>query len=214
MNADTKTAAVLMASASLFLALAATFPRDLWGRLEARPAIALVDPVFTNVAPTRVSAADLKRTGGDMTDFECNTCHELNKPVNLKLDDKGQVILPKEHGELVMHHGRNDRNNNCFNCHNPLNREELLTKDGHKFRIEESTRLCASCHGPTYRDWELGVHGRMSGYWDRALGPFTRVDCASCHHPHSPIFAQRPPAPGPHPLHPVAGPAETQHSSH
>ncbi|MBI3849852.1 MAG: hypothetical protein HY298_06120 [Verrucomicrobia bacterium] len=212
MNADTKTAAVLIASAVLFLALAAAFQRDLWGRPAALPAIPLVDPAFTNPAPTRVSAAELKQTGGDTSGLECNTCHELNKPVTLKFDAKGQVILPKEHDDLVMHHGRNDRNNNCFNCHNPLNREELMTKDGHKLKIEESTRLCASCHGPTYRDWELGVHGRMSGYWDRALGPFTRLDCVSCHHPHAPIFASRPPAPGPHPLRPAAVPPNPQHS--
>lgn len=213
MNSDAKTSLVLIGLAVTFLGLSTAFHRDLWERPAPLPSIPLVDPAFTNPAPVRVSAAELKRTGGDTSELECNTCHELNKPANLKLDDQGNVLLPKEHADLVMHHGRNDRNNSCFNCHNPLNREELLTKDGHKLKIEESTRLCASCHGPTYRDWELGVHGRISGYWNRALGPFTRLDCVSCHHPHAPIFAPLPPAPGPHPLHPVVVHSVTQQAS-
>ena len=214
MSADAKMSFVLTSLAVVFLSLASAFRMELWGRLEPVVVVPLVDPAFTNPAPTRVSAAELKQAGGDISTLECNTCHELNKPANLKLDANGNVILPKEHDDLVMHHGRNDRNNTCFNCHNPLNREELMTKDGHKLKIEESTRLCASCHGPTYRDWEAGVHGRMSGYWNRALGPFTRLDCVSCHHPHSPIFEPRAPAPGPHPLHEASVQRATQPKSH
>ena len=60
--------------------------------------------------------------------------------------------------------------------------------------------MCGSCHGPTYRDWEAGVHGRTSGYWDRSLGPMDRKACVNCHNPHAPHFPGRPPAPGPHPL--------------
>jgi hypothetical protein len=70
-------------------------------------------------------------------------------------------------------------------------------------KIVESPALCGSCHGPTYRDWEAGVHGRTSGYWQRDLGSIDRKVCTSCHNPHSPAFPSRPPAPGPHPLHPA-----------
>ncbi len=80
----------------------------------------------------------------------------------------------------------------------------LQTRDGRKVSFSNSQLLCGSCHGPTYRDWEAGAHGRTSGYWDRSLGPIDRKICANCHNPHSPHFPGRKPAPGPHLLHPVA----------
>jgi hypothetical protein len=99
-----------------------------------------------------------------------------------------------------MHHGSHERNNNCFNCHNENNLEVFQTRDGRELTFANSTPLCGSCHGPTYRDWEAGVHGRASGYWDRALGAYDRKLCVNCHNPHSPRFPGRQPAPGPHPL--------------
>jgi mono/diheme cytochrome c family protein len=103
-----------------------------------------------------------------------------------------------------MRHGRNARNDNCFNCHDPEGLDTLKTRDGRKLAITDSTLLCANCHGPTYRDWEAGIHGRTSGHWDRQLGSITRQDCVSCHDPHAPAFPFLKPAPGPHPLHPAA----------
>ncbi|MBI2929277.1 MAG: hypothetical protein HYY24_26735 [Verrucomicrobia bacterium] len=203
MNDDTKTPVVLVALALVFLVLGVLFNRDLWGRVESLASIPLVDPAFTNPAPVRVSAAELKRTGGDTSGLECNACHETNKVLKLEFDAQENVILPKEHNDLVIRHGRHNRNSNCYNCHNPLNLEQLVTRDGRKLTLEESTRLCASCHGPTYRDWEVGVHGRTSGHWQRAAGAITRLDCVSCHHPHSPEFESLAPAPKPNPLHPV-----------
>ena len=68
-------------------------------------------------------------------------------------------------------------------------------------KFQDSPQLCGSCHGPTLEDWEAGAHGRISGYWNRSLGPITRQLCVNCHNPHSPAFQGRKPAPGPHPLH-------------
>jgi uncharacterized CHY-type Zn-finger protein len=99
-----------------------------------------------------------------------------------------------------MGHGRHGRNNNCFNCHNETNLVLLQPRDGRELKFADSTQLCGSCHGPTYRDWEAGAHGRISGYWDRSQGPIERKDCVNCHNPHSPRFPSRKPAPGPHPL--------------
>ena len=62
------------------------------------------------------------------------------------------------------------------------------------------TRLCAGCHGPTYRDWERGMHGRTDGYWDETLGEPHRLSCTECHDPHWPrIPAMEPVAPLPPP---------------
>jgi formate-dependent nitrite reductase cytochrome c552 subunit len=209
MNAATKTRRVLSVLSCSFLGLAAMFCLDLWGHPAKSPPIPLVDTNFISTATARQSAVDLARSGGDMSGFDCYVCHEKNKPLKLKLDAQGNVVVPKEHEDIVMAHGRHNRNNNCFNCHDETNLELLQTRDGRQLKIADSPALCGSCHGPTYRDWEAGVHGRTSGFWKRDLGPVERKVCASCHNPHSPPFPSRAPAPGPHPLHPpINSPAE------
>jgi len=204
MHDNQKAAAVLIGLSLLFLALRVAFQRDLWGRSQPQLDIPLVDPTFTNTATARQSTSQLKLTGGDTSGVECYTCHERTKVMQLHYDTNRNLVLPKEHQDLTIRHGRNNRNNTCFNCHSQTNLETLLTRDGRTLKIEQSTLLCANCHGPTYRDWEIGVHGRMSGFWDRSIGPVTRQDCVSCHDPHNPEFPSRKPAPGPHPLHPSA----------
>ena len=63
--------------------------------------------------------------------------------------------------------------------------------------IGESPRLCGSCHGPTYEDWEGGIHGKTVGYWDRSLGEAERYACVSCHDPHDPTIPPMKPTPPP-----------------
>lgn len=203
MNGDQKVRATLAGLTLLFLGLGVAFWRETWGNPRPLPSIPPVDPQFTNTAPVRVSAAELIRTGGDTSGLACNACHDEKKPVAVHLDAENNVILPEEHKDLVMRHGRNNRNDHCFNCHDSSNLELLLTRDGRKLKIDESTKLCASCHGPTYRDWEVGIHGRLRGHWDRQRGPVVRQDCVSCHDPHAPAFPSMKPAPGPRPLHPA-----------
>jgi hypothetical protein len=211
LNASARTSGVLTLLSLAFLGLSAAFYLDLWGLPPKSPPIPLVDTNFISTATARMSAADLVRSGGDTSGFDCYGCHEKNKPPKLKLDDEGNVIVPKEHDDIVMGHGRHKRNNNCFNCHDETNLELLQTRDGRHLKIVESPALCGSCHGPTYRDWEAGVHGRTSGFWKRDLGPIDRKVCTSCHNPHSPPFPSRQPAPGPHSLHPLAAaPAHTE----
>src|SRR5437867_3218254 len=154
-----RTSAVLMSLTALFTTLAAAFWLDLWGRPVLPAPIALAQEQFTNTAPVRLSAAELIRSGGDASSLDCYACDEKNKPVHLRLDTNSNVILPKEHEDLIMRHGRNNRNDYCFNCHDPENLDTLKTPEGKRYKWEESTKLCASCHGPTYRDWEAGIHG-------------------------------------------------------
>jgi hypothetical protein len=204
MNLQTKTSVTLTGLALAFLALAAVFLFDLRGTPATLYPIPLVGTNFLDTATVRRSYADLVRAGEDLSDFDCYACHEKGKPPTLRYDTNQNLIIPKEHPDIVMGHGSHNRNNNCFNCHNETNLELLQPRDGRELKFSDSTQLCGSCHGPTYRDWEAGVHGRTSGYWNRSLGPIQRKDCVNCHNPHSPRFPGRKPAPGPHPLHRVA----------
>ena len=203
-----RTGTVLVVLAIAFFALTLRFATG--GRPpSSKPApISLVNTQFLDTATFRKSYAQLKREKADLSDFDCYACHEKGKPPTLKFDAQHKIVVPKEHEDVVMGHGAHNRNNNCFNCHDEQNLELLQARDGRQIKFDESPALCGSCHGPTYRDWEAGAHGRIGGYWDRAAGPIQRQICVDCHNPHSPKIPQRKPAPGPHLLHPVAAVVE------
>jgi hypothetical protein len=200
---DSKNSAVLLLLAMVFLVLAVAFARHhtMAPRGESIP---LVDPSL--VAPTtfRTSYLQLIRAKADLSDFDCYACHEKGKPPVIKYDTNHNIIIPKEHEDVVMKHGTHNRNNVCFNCHDEQNLSLLQTRDGHEVKLEDSPRLCGSCHGPTYRDWEAGAHGRTGGNWNPQSAEFTRQICVDCHNPHSPKIPGRKPLPPPHLLHPVA----------
>jgi hypothetical protein len=212
MSQGERTSAVLLVLAVVFVALSLKFVSASGTRLPALQKIPLVDTQFLETATIRKSYAELIRTKADLSDFDCYACHEKGKPPPLRFDAQHNLIIPQEHSDIVMKHGTHNRNNNCFNCHDEQNLELLQARDGRQIKLAESPPLCGSCHGPTYRDWEGGAHGRTGGYWDRSLGPMKRQICVDCHNPHSPKIPPRRPAPGPHLLHPVAEvAAETSH---
>lgn len=202
-----RTTLVLGAMTALFSALAALMLADLWGRPPVRSSIEPVDRTFLETTPWRSSYADLVRAKEDLSNFDCYACHEKDKPPVLQLDANNILIIPEEHQDIVMAHGSHNRNNLCYNCHNEANLVTLHIRDGKDLSFSESAHLCGSCHGPTYRDWEAGAHGRTSGHWDRKLGPIERLSCTNCHDPHSPRIPTRVPAPGPHGLHDSPAPA-------
>lgn len=198
-----KTSAVLLGLVLLFLALAGLFLLDSWGHPKPLYPIALVDPHLLAPTTIRKSYAALLRDKEDVSDFDCYACHEQDKPINLKFDTNQNPIIPTEHSSIVMAHGRHNRNNNCFNCHNEQNLQLLQTRDGREVKLVDSPALCGSCHGPTYRDWEAGAHGRTGGYWNTASGPLVRQLCVDCHNPHHPKIPPRQPFPAPNPLRQV-----------
>jgi formate-dependent nitrite reductase cytochrome c552 subunit len=198
-----RTALVLWGLVVAFGALAVVFALNAWRLPKLLRPIPLVDPSFLSTAPNRRSYADLIRAKDEdaLSDFDCYACHEKGKPPTLRFDAQQHLIIPRAHSDIVMGHGEQGRNNNCFNCHDENNLELLQTRDGRAVKFQDSPQLCGSCHGPTYEDWEAGVHGRMSGYWDHRLGSYTRLACVNCHNPHAPTFQGRKPALGPHLLH-------------
>lgn len=214
MNGSARTPLVLLLLGVVFVGLTVTFLLGSSGR-PPHQNIPLVDPKFTTPDTFRVSYAELIRTKADLSDFDCYGCHDKGKPPPIRYDAEHKIIIPKEHAETIaMAHGSHDRNNLCFNCHDEHNLELLQTRDGRQLKLFESTPLCGSCHGPTYRDWEAGVHGRTGGYWDESAGTRTRLNCVDCHNPHKPKIPQRNPAPPPHPLRPhpaAAAPSPPAH---
>ena len=209
MTNGNRTNAVLVVLAAVFIALGLKFSTG-FGVGSAMPdQVPLVETQFLDTATIRKSYAELIRTKAeaDLSVFDCYVCHTKGKPPVLQFDAQHNIVVHKAHEDVVMGHGTHNRNNNCFNCHDEQNLELLQARDGRQIKLAESPLLCGSCHGPTYRDWEAGAHGRTGGYWDRSLGLMKRQICVDCHNPHRPKIPPRQPAPGPHLLHPVAAAA-------
>jgi hypothetical protein len=204
MKHDNRTGMVLMVLSVVLLFLAAAFSLNLWGRLQPTSQIPLVDGALTEPGTFRQSYAAMVLAKADLSDFDCYACHEKGKPPPLRFDTNHIIIIPKEHETIVMGHGSHNRNNLCFNCHDEQNLELLQARDGRALKFTESTSLCGSCHGPTYRDWDAGVHGRTGGYWNKESGALTKLTCVDCHNPHNPKIPKRNPLPPPHPLRSVA----------
>ncbi len=134
-------------------------------------------------------------------DYRCSDCHRII-PSPAETDRK-----LTQHREIELAHGINTR---CFNCHHRTNRDAFADDAGDEIPWDQPQRLCSKCHGPVYRDWQHGSHGRTNGYWDTAQGEQTRRKCIECHNPHRPTFRPMHPAPGPNTLR--MGPQD--HSAH
>ena len=123
--------------------------------------------------------------------YQCSDCHRL-------FLSPAETTRPlTQHRDIVLQHGINTR---CFNCHHRTNRDALVDDWGNEIPFDQPPRLCAKCHGPVYRDWLHGSHGRTNGYWDTAKGPQERRKCIECHDPHAPSFPRLKPAPPPNTL--------------
>lgn len=124
-----------------------------------------------------------RRTGFEYKCSECHTGKETPVP---------RRELVSEHAEIqdIFTHGENTA---CVSCHHATDRNVYVAHDGTPISPEEPARLCGKCHGPTYRDWRAGTHGRQNGYWDKALGAREALVCVQCHDPHRPKFERMTP---------------------
>lgn len=154
-------------------------------------------------APRRVALADppmIKINGFERT---CMDCHRVFPAKDIAPEELQQ------HRHIRLDHGINDL---CRNCHDVEDRDRLTLRGGESISYSEVELLCAKCHGPTYRDWEVGAHGRVNGYWDETRGELNRLKCTQCHDPHIPrVPAMDPirPLPGPNTLRMGEHPAES-----
>lgn len=123
--------------------------------------------------------------------YRCSDCHRhITSP-----PETTRTLT--QHRDIVLNHGLNAR---CFNCHHPTDRDAFVDDAGQPIPYDQPQLLCAKCHGPVYRDWLHGAHGRTNGFWDPARGPQSRRRCIECHDPHAPPFPPMRPAPAPHTL--------------
>ncbi|MBK8975895.1 MAG: hypothetical protein IPM29_08200 [Planctomycetes bacterium] len=120
----------------------------------------------------------------------CSECH--NFPLS-----EVQIRNRQQHGHIVLEHGINDA---CHNCHDLSNMDQLILRGGRSIPYADVPELCRTCHGPTFQDWQRGIHGRVNGYWDATRGEQHHLRCVECHDPH------RPRHPAMDPLVPLPGP--------
>jgi hypothetical protein len=185
-----------------FLALAAWF---VWGSPTFEPPSAATPAVAASDLSTDPIRGEIPHepliTIGSFT-RRCNECHKLFESA----EETPRRLT--EHQHIVLDHGLNDR---CHNCHDRGNHERLAVRGGPGLTFAEVPRLCAGCHGPTYRDWERGMHGRSSGSWDPGSPEQNRLLCSDCHDPHAPAFEPLRPLPAPNTLR--MGPAGKEHET-
>jgi hypothetical protein len=174
-----------------FLTLAAWF---LWGSPEPDPPQAPTPPVSRAALTTEPIRGNVSHdavvTIGSFT-RPCHDCHAL-----FESPEEARPFL-SQHQHIVLDHGLNDR---CFNCHDRENRDRLALRGGETIAFSETPRLCAKCHGPTYRDWQRGMHGRTMFAWNPSSPEQVRLGCSECHDPHAPAFDPMRPLPGPNTL--------------
>lgn len=197
MNEQTKTSIVLASVAGLFTAIAISFLTGFWHSDRADLIIVMTDPAFIDKAPVRMNYTALLAADEDTSDYDCYACHSRREPVELNFDELGRLLIV-EHDYITFAHGPALENKHCFNCHDQNNMDHLRTQYGRLLTFHESTVMCGSCHGTTYRDWKAGAHGKTLGYWNLEMGERRLLDCTECHDPHHTAFPSIEPAPGPH----------------
>jgi hypothetical protein len=139
--------------------------------------------------PPRV-ATGLTNFHGQPVMASCGSCHATTTPnVQIRRAEDLQQFhqgLNYAHGELT-----------CLSCHNADNYEQLRLADSRPVEFTDSMTLCSQCHGSQRRDYDRGLHGGMTGYWDLRRGGRTRNTCVNCHDPHAPAFPLVMPVPPP-----------------
>ena len=118
--------------------------------------------------------------------FPCNDCHSEIEPNTLRRE------LVEMHDDIIFDH--DSENRWCLACHNTIDRDSLVLAGGKLLGFDESYKLCGQCHGPKYRDWKIGIHGKRTGEWN---GQKQYLLCVHCHDPHSPKIKSLKPMPAP-----------------
>ena len=91
----------------------------------------------------------------------------------------------------------------CLDCHHNETRNKLVDNFSNEVSFNQPQQLCGKCHGPAYRKWRSGLHGKRIGEW-ASDGKKRWFVCTECHNPHdvqqggrNSGFAQLHPEPAP-----------------
>lgn len=144
----------------------------------------------------RVAIADLLGTSGRDDMLGENLVRIGTRlEIGSYMDNNG--LAPEDSVWTLVHGGGNLW---CLDCHDSEDRDKLVKLNGELLTFNQSHLLCGECHGPKLRDWDRGIHGSTTGFWDMTLddGETTvRKLCVECHLPHNPAFASMMPMAGP-----------------
>lgn len=175
------------AIALAFLLLALSFIFDIWDQRREIIKHPIVEPQNFTKDPIRNPKLEPSIIQ-DGYRYSCNDCHQNIEPSQV------QKSFFSAHSNIILDHGAN---NYCMTCHNAQNSEMLVDINKNEVPFNQSQKTCLQCHGPIYRDWENGVHGRMNDFWDEGKGEVRKLTCVACHDPHQPKFKPMKPAPAP-----------------
>jgi len=115
----------------------------------------------------------------------CIDCHK-----GLKVNTQMRP-LTQTHKDFIFNHPGFDKQNRwCYYCHHTSAFDKLTMEDGRIMDYKDSYMLCQQCHLQNYREWELGLHGRISGEW---AGAKQAMSCVNCHNSHTPAIQARAP---------------------
>jgi len=130
----------------VFTTLAVVFTR-----IPAKPGALARPPLIPRealaIAPgtVRISAAQLMRSGGDVSGLDCYACHHQDSPPEVKFDAGHRVILAKEHADLII------SMRNCAECHPPDDPVKLdYDASGNVIVPAAHQGLLAVAHGRTF----------------------------------------------------------------
>jgi hypothetical protein len=173
----------------VFLGLAALLAANRDGPEIPVAPIRVVDPATFAPVPWRAAKTEPQYLIAGL-ELRCSACHDL-------FESRPFISAERlvQHTDIEFDHGTN---NVCFNCHDNADRNRLRLVTGELIEFSEAVRLCAQCHGPLYRDWQRGIHGKKLGSWQDGRGE--RLACTQCHDPHAPAFAPMSLLPGPRTL--------------
>lgn len=115
----------------------------------------------------------------------CIDCHK-----GLKINTAMRP-LTQTHKDFIFNHPGFDRQSKwCYYCHSTGAFDKLTMEGGRILDYKESYLLCQQCHLQNYREWELGLHGKVSGNWS---GEKQTMSCVNCHNSHTPAIQARQP---------------------
>jgi len=156
------------------------------------------DEGVTHLVPLgqRISIAELLGQT-DRRDIRSENLTRIGQRIGIEAYMEANGLAAEDSVWTLLHGGGNLW---CLNCHNADDRDRLVKLNGELLTFNQSQLLCGECHGPKLLDWERGIHGKTTGYWDGARDVdeiSERRLCVECHSPHAPAFPAMEPLAGP-----------------